>query len=516
MTFTVVEVAGANFRTDEAADLLNTDFMRRLGMRKRYLPARLALSRSLGVPTPPEPLFDGADWGKTIKGDTLFGTGVALMSWISLVVQHSPAVDHDLRSLINIVGAHWRRGIVLLDADWKQTGEDISKFVRRLVEHAELPLSGRLAKGDKSASRPGFASTGLVSVAVGEISTEVGSGAAVEWVLNGSGCSPHSAIMGGVGSGKTRTAVAVLRNLRERAPLPIIAFDFKGDLATDEAGGGYHLESLFDATVIEPPRSPIPLDVFSLKSRESIDISQAASRFRESFSRLKGAKLGDKQRDAVYEAAERALNFNTPCELQDFQAELTNVYSERGFKEDGATAAAREVCRFPLFIPEMKPQEFFQRSWIIKLPPDVVEESRSIVVNLVLDSLDQYLNSLPDTPVDADGSRGMRIIAMVDEAHRVLGTRLPSLSNLVRMSRSKGGAVMLISQSPDDFTGEEDDFLSEMGLVAAFSTNAPSKNATRILGKSANLATLSTGQAFVKRRGDPSARKIQAWKAKEN
>lgn len=68
-------------------------------------------------------------------------------------------------------------------------------------------------------------------------------------------------------------------------------------------------------------------------------------------------------------------------------------------------------------------------------------------MNLVLDALDQYLNSLPDTPVDGDGSRGMRIIAMVDEAHRVLGTKLPSLSNLVRMSRSKGGAVMLISQS---------------------------------------------------------------------
>lgn len=513
MTFTVVEVAGANFRTDETADELNSEFMKRLGMRKRYLPARLALSRSLGVPTPPESLAEGSDWGKTIKGDTLFGTGVTLMSWITLVVQHSPTAEHDLRSLISTVGAHWRRGILLLDADWKQTGEDISKFVRRLVEHAELPLSGRMSFGDKASLRPGFASTGLVSVPIGEISTDVGTGAVLEWVLNGSGCSPHSAIMGGVGSGKTRTAVAILKGLRKRAPLPIIAFDFKGDLATDEAGGGYHLENLFDATVIEPPRMPIPLDVLSLKSRESIDISQAASRFRESFSRLKGAKLGDKQRDAVYEAAERALTMNTPCELQDFQNELTNVYAERAIKEDGATAAAREVCRFPLFVPEMKPEEFFKRSWIIKLPPHVVEESRSIVVNLVLDALDQYLNSLPDTPVDGDGSRGMRIIAMVDEAHRVLGTRLPSLSNLVRMSRSKGGAVMLISQSPDDFTGEEDDFLSEMGLVAAFSTNAPSRNANRILGKTANLATLSTGQAYVKRRGDPSARKIQSWKA---
>lgn len=513
MNFTVVEIAGANFRTDETADELNTEFMKRLGMRKRYLPARLALSRSLGVPTPPEALAEGAEWGKTIKGDTLFGTGVTLMSWITLVVQHNPNVEHDLRSLIATVGAHWRRGMFLLDADWKQTGEDISKFVRRLVEHAELPLSSRISLKDKTDRHSNFSSTGLVSVPVGEISTDVTTGADLEWILNGPGGSPHSAIMGGVGSGKTRTAVAILKGIRTHAPLPIIAFDFKGDLATDDAGGGYHLENLFDATVIEPPRMPIPLDVLSIKSRESIDISQAASRFRESFARLKGQKLGDKQRDAVYEAAERALTMNTPCELNDFQRELTNVYADRGMKEDGASAAAREVCRFPLFVPDMKPEEFFGRSWIIKLPPHVVEESRSIVVNLVLDALDQYLNSLSDTPVDAEGNRGMRVIAMVDEAHRVLGTRLPSLSNLVRMSRSKGGAVMLISQSPDDFTGEEDDFLSEMGLVAAFSTNAPSRNATRILGKLANLATLSTGQAYIKRRGDQSARKIQSWKA---
>ena len=44
MSISLVEVAGANFRTDYDSDKLNTDFMGRLGMRKRYLPARLAIS----------------------------------------------------------------------------------------------------------------------------------------------------------------------------------------------------------------------------------------------------------------------------------------------------------------------------------------------------------------------------------------------------------------------------------------------------------------------------------------
>jgi DNA sulfur modification protein DndE len=50
----------------------------------------------------------------------------------------------------------------------------------------------------------------------------------------------------------------------------------------------------------------------------------------------------------------------------------------------------------------LSPAEFFQKSWIIKLPPNVAEDSRTIVVNLLLDALDQYLNSLVDGKRFAD------------------------------------------------------------------------------------------------------------------
>ena len=97
---------------------------------------------------------------------------------------------------------------------------------------------------------------------------------------------------------------------------------------------------------------------------------------------------------------------------------------------------------------------------------------------------------------------------MIDEAHQILGTKLPSLSRLIRMSRSKGGVVMLVSQSPDDFSGEDDEFLDNMGLVAAFATNAKPGAAARVLGKGANLTNLQTGQCFV--RLDKTTKKIKA------
>ncbi len=511
MSFSLVEVAGANFRTDDASDALNTTFMSRLGMRKRYLPARLAIARSLAVTSSPPPLADSDEPGKAIKGDTLFGTGTMLSCWLALIVQRSGEKDLDTKKLVPVVAAHWKRGLRLLDDEWHQADGDLTRFVRRLVDVAELPRSGgRTASGPKT---PMPVSTGRLSLPIGEVSEETNSGQKVLWELNAAGGSPHSAVIGGVGSGKTRTAVAMLRSLREQTSVPLIAFDFKGDLGTDVMGGGYQIDQTFEADTVEPPRQPVPLNVMALfGSRDEFDVAQAAQRFRESFARLKGSRLGDRQRDALFTATENALSQNEPCALFNIRDELERIYEEREMREDGALATMREICRFPLFRAELSPDEFFERSWLIRLPPNVPEDSRTIVVNLILDALDQYLNSLPDAPTSDDGARGLRIACMVDEAHQILGTKLPALSSLVRMSRSKGGSVMLISQSPDDFTGEDDDFLSEMGLVAAFSTNAPPKNAARVLGKGANLTVLQTGQCLVKRREDQAAKKVQSWK----
>ncbi len=509
MSISLVEVAGANFRTDYDSDQLNTEFMGRLGMRKRYLPARLAISRSLAMNVPVELLVEELEPGKVIKGDTLFGTGTALSVWLALIIERAGEPDIDTKRLVSLVGAHWRRGLTKLDEEWEQAGADVAQLVRRLVEVAELPMAGGRLPVSGDASGATF-SNGEIKVPLGEIGEDVSSQEKVLWCLNGKGGAPHTAIMGGSGSGKTVMAAAMLRAIREQAPVPLLAFDFKGDLATFTGTKGQtELAEAFEAQVIEPPRMPIPLDVLALSLKDQFGIDEAALRFRESFSRLKGSKLGDRQRNYVHEAAARALSTEEPCELRHIRDRLLEVYEEHEAKEDGAISSMEELCRFPLFKPEMSPAEFFQRSWIIKLPPNVPEDSRTIVVNLLLDALDQYLNGLVDADTNPDGARGLRILCMIDEAHQILGTKLPSLSRLIRMSRSKGGAVMLVSQSPDDFSGEDDEFLDNMGLVAAFATNAKPGAAARVLGKGANFTNLQTGQCFV--RFDKSTKKIKAW-----
>jgi hypothetical protein len=186
-------------------------------------------------------------------------------------------------------------------------------------------------------------------------------------------------------------------------------------------------------------------------------------------------------------------------------------YQRRGRNPDELTATLNDLNQFVLFEPEMAPAEFFRRSWIISLPPDAPPEVRRLVINLTLDALDRWLNSLPEAPLE-NGRRALRHLCLVDEAHVVLASRLPALANLIRMSRSKGGAVLLVSQSPDDFEREEEAFLDNVGLTLAFNTNAKPGPTARIFGKGFALTSLGPGEALCRIRTETKTRRIIAWK----
>lgn len=266
MTISLVEVAGANFRTDHDSDKLNDEFMIRLGMRKRYLPARLAIARSLSMRDPLAISKESPEAGRIIKGDTLFGTGTELTVWLSLIVESAGKQDIDAKGLVALVSAHWGRGLARLDKEWEQAGDDVSKFVRKLVEVAGLPLTGgkpNLTGADDGTDHV-FPSD-EIRIPMGEVGEDVTTDETVFWSMNDKGGSPHCAIMGGSGSGKTVMASAMLRSIREQARVPLLAFDFKGDLA-DFTGTKKEksLGETYHAQVSEPPRMPIPLDVLSV------------------------------------------------------------------------------------------------------------------------------------------------------------------------------------------------------------------------------------------------------------
>jgi DNA sulfur modification protein DndE len=507
MSLTLIDVAGANFRTSREADRINDRLMSALGVRARYAPARLAIARSLSLPAPPNVEEATEDeTNRTIKGDTLFGTGADLGAWVALVVERAEKSDLTKKELQLLISAHWHRGAKILENDWEECGEDLPDFLNRLCETAGLSMGPRRRKrrGEGEKFKPKELVALPIEVKIGEIGIDLETKEPVTWVLNGPGASPHVAIMGAVGSGKTRTARAMLQQIHETCGAPMVAFDLKGDLRDDD-----RLIDIFDAEVIDVLRTPLPLDVLALPDAEDeTEIKMASARFQESFSRVKKGTFGANQMDALREAVQQALRTNTPCSLDNVKQALRTVYTRRQMKPDGAMATFNQLCEFRLFDPDLPPEEFFEQSWIITFP-QATEEIRRMVSYLVLDALDRWMNSLADSPTDQSGNRAIRTLCVIDEAHQLLGMRQQALSNLVRMSRSKGGVVMLVSQKPDDFEGEEDDFVGDVGLFASFRTNAKPGAARRVLQQT-NLSDLGTG-VCIARLGGGHPQYIQAW-----
>lgn len=502
---TLDAIAGAGFRSTADTDELSQYVKDALGFGAFNIPARLAIARSLSLSdAPPKSL---AEPGRSIKGETLFGTGPDLAAWVSLIIEHHGKTPSTLKELQGIVTAHWARGMKRIAEDVRAADADSTEFWRRLAESSLPATASDQNPGQSGAGDSARTAEGPISLRLGEVGRDVGTQEEVGWTINAPGGSPHSAFMGGVGSGKTRTAAFVLRSIASHGPVPIIAFDFKGDMS-DKYNA---LDQAFGATVVSPPNQPIPLDVFALADRSKNSVVTTAQRLRDSLSNLKQTKFGDLQKRRLNDALEASLLAHNPCTLPHIKDALVDVYAEQGAKEDGAVAALVDLCRLPLFEPRMSPAEFFSKSWIISLPASVPELVRVAVVSLLTDALERHINSLGDSSTDEEGNRALRSLCVIDEAHKILGARLPGLANLIRLGRSKGAAVMLISQRPDDFEGEDDDFLSEMGLIVCFSTNAKDNAVKRILGQGASLTTLKKGEALIKQRGDSKSRKILAW-----
>ena len=508
MTIEITDLSTATFSTTRSADKLCEELTRVLGLRHRYVAARLAIARSLSLPTPPRPLTEEEqdDMATPLRGMQLFGEGKDLATWLAMITQRSGDESMSKRSFRTMVTEHWVRGAELLMKDWEHSGRDMAHFVARLAELASFP--DRIGSDDGAApSAPTPTVAGEVRISIGELARDVRTDENVEFAINAPGGSPHMAIMGGVGSGKTRTAVHMLKAMRRFGSVPLLAFDFKGDLAEG-------LSAAYTADVLRPPEESIPLDVLHVGSNDDTAIKTAAARIRDSIASVKSRRPSGVQSDALREAITATLRAGAAdgtITLADVVRNLATEYEERGRGPDELTSTLNELTQFSLFSPDRSPADFFSGSWIILLPQDSSEEMRRMIINLTLNALDRWLNALPDAPTDGSGVRALRHVTLLDEAHVILRTRLPALTNLVRMSRSKGGVVLLASQSPDDFEGAEDGYLDNMGMTLAFNSQAKPGPTKRIFGSNHSLTGLNVGEALCRIRSEAKTRKVLLW-----
>jgi DNA sulfur modification protein DndE len=498
----------ANFRTSRRADAVNDRLMAKLGLKFRYEPARLALARSLELDDLPLPLQgeDSEEQGKTILGRNLFGDE-ELALWVALIIERANIEEPSLDAIQEQVKRHWHRGVLLLAEEWENCEEEYERFLLQIAERAGL-LKARGARTYKSDDdSPIETSLGPIVLTIGNPGTDIATQKPATWHLNGRGGSPHVAIMGTLGTGKTRTAMHLIANVHEITSCPVLLFDMaKGDLASDR-----ELIRSLGARVVSAPKESVPLDVLWLPSSDEGEITNAAMRFRESFVRVAKSKPGGVQLDFLREAAQRAYRERLPVTISSVSRSLQAVYAENRRKPDGVMSTFNDLTSWRLFEALLSPADFFRQSWIIDVH-EAPETAQRFIVFLILDALYTYSKSLADSAIDERGNRELRLTVGIDEARKVLGYGQPSLINLIRESRSKGVSIFLISQSPDDYDQEDDNFLENVGLALCFKSNAASSRSLKsLLGQQVDLGSLPLGVAVTRFPGQSGVSRVLAW-----
>ena len=108
---------------------------------------------------------------------------------------------------------------MLLAEEWENCNREYERFVLYLAERAGLPAHGkRPSEAAAGEGRGSAENVGPVPVTLrlGDPGVNLSTREPVTWMLNGKG-SPHVALMGATGSGKTRLAVNLIRQIRRQA-----------------------------------------------------------------------------------------------------------------------------------------------------------------------------------------------------------------------------------------------------------------------------------------------------------
>jgi DNA sulfur modification protein DndE len=417
-----------------------------MGGQDDYIPLRIAFGRSLQIKQA-SPVFDlkGEDLKTTRSPKSLpLSTfeqehGLVFQTLLSQLYQTKIEDDNYIDKLV----LHIEHGLwMIYNETEKIKGYDyISTLVGSL-------MGSTSSKGTTSESRTSILDTSVLKLHIGQDKK----GNSVDCNINTAN-NPHVAIMGGSGSGKTYFLKHFLKEIREQSDYEthFIIFDYKdGDIATDKA-----FQAATRADLIDMKTQPLPLNIFKGANTET----EHRERAMQVVNIVKNveANIGKVQENNLYQAILNSYENDTLPDFGTVRDELQKINS----KADSLTSVLRPLVDLNYFA---KNTESVHDTWTNRtLIVDIHQiESKELVVFFILNQLHQELKRLGVSPQNPNTkAKKIRTFIVIDEAHYFLANkkRAKILENMIRDVRSAGGAVVLASQSPDDYDKSDFNFL---------------------------------------------------------
>jgi DNA helicase HerA-like ATPase len=353
----------------------------------------------------------------------------------------------------------------------------------------------------------------------------------------------HGLVAGATGTGKTRTLQVLAEQLSANG-VPVFAADIKGDLS-GIATPGEASDKLLDRTRgIGQDWKPdaFPVEYFSLGGQGTgVPLRATVSSFGPLLlSKVLG--LNNTQESSLGLVFHYADKVGLPLvDLADLRAVLSWLISDEGKPElkelgglSGATAGVilRELIAFAddgadVFFgePEIDTSLFIRsaadgRGMVSLLEVPGVQNKPALFSTFLMWLLADLFNDLPEVG-DTDKPK---LVFFFDEAHLLFNNAskdfIASITQTVRLIRSKGVGVFFVTQTPKDVPG---DVLAQIGSRVQHQLRAHTPDDAKALRSTVStyptsgydlkevLTTLATGEAIITVMNEKGAPSPVAW-----
>lgn len=273
------------------------------------------------------------------------------------------------------------------------------------------------------------------------------------------------AIAGMAGSGKTQLIKDVLYQISRNTEnqLKYIFFDYKGE------GNASQLKPFLDKTNCE--FIDILNDGFNFNPLISINISEGERQKTFSIKAFVDTigtfvpQMGTSQKHILQTVITDLIEGkdNTYPNMTELSNALEEYYEVTKTKPDTLLAAIKDLSS-GLFSDDIS-ENIIEKSIYLNLPPTLSDTLRQLCVFLLLRYFNFFFSSANDAE-PKDNIIPLRYVIVIDEAHIYLKNKnaRKALEDLLRLLRSKGVIVVMLSQGVEDYKTKDFDFASQVKL----------------------------------------------------
>lgn len=327
------------------------------------------------------------------------------------------------------------------------------------------------------------------------------------------------AIAGMAGSGKTQLIKDVLYQISKNTnnELKFIFFDYKGE------GNPIELQSFLDSTdcefidIIES--SGVKFNPFFAINLDDKQRHFSIRAFVDTIAMFVPG-LGVRQENILIKLINELLDrkdgaYPTIKELFD---DLEAYYEENSIKPDTLYSVIRDLSA-NIFNCDPENPDIFNKSLYLNLPSALSDTLRQLIVFFLLRYFNSYFSSTNDC-VPEDYIFPLRYVIVIDEAHIYLKNKnaRKALEELLRLLRSKGVIVVMLSQGVEDYKTKDFDFASQVKLPICLNVqNKDYKSISNFIGTPSSkykleveIKKLDSGKGLL-HIGEPKTIKLRQW-----